>query len=56
MLAALLREHRVRVVCGDGEDVQMARRRILAVVEDCEVGLLLRMRDADSVRLVWEKV
>lgn len=56
VLACLFRDHRVRVVLKDGEDCQKAQRRVLAVAEDCELGLLLRVRDADSVRLAWEKV
>ena len=32
-----------------------SRKRILAVCEDSEHGLLLRMRNADSVRLLWNR-
>ncbi len=56
VLACLFRDHRVHVVLKDGEDFQKAQERVLAVAEDCEQGLLLRMRDADSIRLAWEKV
>ena len=56
MLACLFRDHCVRVVLRDGEDFHKAQQRVLAVTEDCEQGLLLRMRDADSVRLAWERV
>ena len=55
VLACLFRDHRVQVIPKVGEDVHKARERVLAVTEDCEQGLLLRMRDADNVRLGWER-
>ena len=57
VLACLFRNHRVRAIPRQvNEDIEETRRRILAVAEDCEVGLLLRMRRADEVRLAWERV
>lgn len=55
VLARLFRDHRVQVVLNKGENFQGARERVLAVAENSEQGLLLRMRDADSVRLSWER-
>ena len=56
VLACLLKDHRVGVVCQAGEGPVQARQRALATAEDCDLTLLLRMRDADSVRLAWKRV
>ncbi|TEY42791.1 hypothetical protein BOTCAL_0380g00120 [Botryotinia calthae] len=56
VLAVLLRDHKVSVVQNDDESPQKARERALAVTQDCNMELLLRMRDADQVRLIWKKV
>ncbi len=56
VVACLLQEHRVRLFGQSGEVMENGRNRILAVCEDSEHGLLLRMRNADSMRLVWEHV
>lgn len=53
VIACLLQAHRTRLHCTEGEDIGAARKRILAICEDSEHGLLLRMRNADSVRLTW---
>ena len=55
VIACLFQAHRVRLACQPGEDHEIAQKRILAVCEDSEHGLLLRMRNADSVKLVWAK-
>lgn len=55
VLAALFKEHRVHPLLQEGEDVESGRKRALAVCEDSEHVLLLRMRDGDSIRLVWEQ-
>ena len=55
VIAGLLRQHRVKIVPNKGETKEAMHKRVMAVLEDCEQGLLLRMRDADSVRLTWEK-
>ena len=55
VLACLLRDHRVGVVCGPGESCAQARERALATSEDCDMTLLLRMRDADKVKLAWKR-
>ena len=56
VLACLLRDHRVGVVCEPGESPKQARERALATSEDCDMTLLLRMRDADKVKLAWKRV
>ena len=56
VLAYLFRYHRVRPVLEEGESAESGRKRALAVCEDSEHVLLLRMRDGDSIRLMWEKV
>ena len=56
VLACLLRDHRVGILRdGAVESSEGARKRALATVEDCDLELLLRMRDADQVRLVWKR-
>ena len=56
VLACLLRDHRVSVLNDSSETSQQARERALATAEDCDLTLLLRMRDADRVKLVWKRV
>ena len=56
VLACLLRDHRVGVICEPGESAKEAKKRALATAEDCDLTLLLRMRDADKVRLAWKRV
>lgn len=53
VIACLLQAHRVQLLRTNGETMESARKRILAVCEDSEHGLLLRMRHADDVKLVW---
>ena len=55
VIACLLQKHRVRPLYLEGESQESARERILRVCEDSELVLLLRMRNADSVKLVWEQ-
>ncbi|KAI9672707.1 MAG: hypothetical protein M1831_000142 [Alyxoria varia] len=56
VLACLLQNHRVHVTREPGEDFQQAKKRVLATTEDCDLQLLLRMRNADSVHLEWDRV
>ncbi|KAL8707496.1 MAG: hypothetical protein Q9220_007486 [cf. Caloplaca sp. 1 TL-2023] len=56
VLACVLRDHRMRVVRKPGESLASANERVMATTEDCDMTLLLRMRDADSVRLFCEPV
>ena len=51
VLARLLRHHRLEVVKEPGESIEMARKRVLANTEHCDLELLLRMKDADKVRI-----
>lgn len=56
VLACLLRDHRVGIVHEPNESFEKARKRALATTEDCDMELLLRMRNADKVRLAWKRV
>jgi len=56
VLACLLRDHRVGILREKDESFESARARALATAEDCDMELLLRMRDAEKVRLVWKRV
>lgn len=56
VLARLLRDHRVGVVRAPNESSEEARKRALATTEDCDLELLLRMRNADKVQLAWRRV
>jgi cytochrome P450 len=56
VLAHLLQNHRVGVVREPNESFEKARKRALATTEDCDMELLLRMRNADRVRLAWNRV
>lgn len=51
VLACLLRDHRINVIMNPGESFPAARNRLLATTEDCDMELLLRMRNADRVRV-----
>ena len=57
VLARLLREHRLEVVrASPDEALEAARARVLAVTEDCDLELLLRMKDAERVQIKCAKV
>ena len=56
VLASLLRDHRTEVVLEPNENPEKARKRALATAEDCDMELLLRMRNADQIRLAWRRV
>jgi cytochrome P450 len=52
VIACLLRDHRIGIVPnGPGESFPAARTRVLDTTQDCDLKLLLRMRNADQVRL-----
>ena len=53
VIGCLVQAHKVQVVPAEGESLADSRKRALAVCEDSELLLLLRMRDADSIRLLW---
>lgn len=56
VIACLFNDHHVHPFLEKGETEESGRKRALAVCEDSEHVLLLRMRDGDSIKLVWEKV
>ncbi|KAL9594941.1 MAG: hypothetical protein Q9219_006747 [cf. Caloplaca sp. 3 TL-2023] len=56
VLASILRDHRIGIITRLEESWAQARARTLATTEDCDLGLLLRMRNADTVRLSCKMV
>lgn len=56
VLACILQHHRMRVLLKPNESLEKAKERALAATEDCDFGLLLRMRNADSVQLACEAI
>ncbi len=56
VLACLLHDHRIEIVQKPGESAEMAAKRALTTTEDCDMELLLRMRDADKVHLKCRRV
>lgn len=56
VLALLMREYRLGIVKEKGETEEQARERVKGVINDCDMQLLLRMRDSDRVRLRCEPV
>lgn len=56
VLACIFRDYRMRIVPTPNEDWTQAKGRALATTEDCDLGLLLRMRVADQVRITCERV
>ncbi|KAJ6032348.1 cytochrome P450 [Penicillium herquei] len=55
VIAKLLRHYRVGAVPKSGETSEQTRSRILGITQDVDLQLLLRMRDADQVRLMCVK-
>jgi cytochrome P450 len=51
VLATLFQQHRVSVVLNPGEAEEQGRRRAMATSQDCDMLLLLRLRNPDSVSL-----
>lgn len=56
VIACLLQKHRTRPFCAEGEDLESARKRILAICEDSTHGLVLHMRNAENARLIWTRL
>lgn len=56
VIARLLKEHRIRPVQKKGESVEEMQTRIRAVANDIDATMLLRVKDADQVRVTLEKV
>ena len=54
VLAALFHRHRVHIVADAGETDEAAIRRVVGVVEDCDMQMLLRMKNPEKVRVRWE--
>ncbi|MCJ1311766.1 hypothetical protein MMC25_005439 [Agyrium rufum] len=52
-IVALFGRHRVEVVPKGYETLKEARKRVLMTVNDCEIVLLLQMKDPGSVGLRW---
>ncbi|KAL8783454.1 MAG: hypothetical protein Q9195_009383 [Heterodermia aff. obscurata] len=55
VIACIFRRHRMHIVLEPNESWTHGRERALATTEDCDLGLLLRMRDADRIRLACTK-
>ena len=56
VLACLLWNHRVVIGQEPNESSEKARNRALATTEDCDMELLLRMRNADNVKLACKRL
>ncbi|KAF2821233.1 cytochrome P450 [Ophiobolus disseminans] len=54
VLALLMRNLALSIVKSGGEAEEMGRKRAMDVVDDCDMQLLLRMRDADQLKLRCE--
>ncbi len=54
-LAGLFRDHKVEPVPEDGEDMEMARKRTMDVVNDSGMVLLLQMLKPERAGLRWVK-
>lgn len=52
VLACLFRAHHLRVRKESGEGSEIARRRLIKCINDVNLEILLRMRDADRVELI----
>ena len=55
VIANLLRDHRFSAVHNPGESFVQAQKRILATTDDVNMEMLLRMKDADRVRLICKR-
>jgi hypothetical protein len=51
VLALLMHNHSLVIVKEDGETDKEAMTRVKGVVDDCDMQILLRMRNAERVRL-----
>jgi cytochrome P450 len=56
VLACLMRSYRIQVVKLKGETEAQAMNRVLQVVNDCDMQLLLRMKNADNIKLRCVKI
>lgn len=51
VLATLFMNHRISIVLNDGETVEQGQSRAMATSQDCDMLLLLRLRNPENVRL-----
>lgn len=56
VMATLLIEHRIRPVREAGESVEKMQERVRRVANDCEAIMILRVKDADQVKVSLERV
>lgn len=56
VIACLFRYHRIGVKKGAGEEDEAARSRVVKCINDVNLEILLRMRDADRVKLTCTEV
>ncbi|KAJ5732792.1 cytochrome P450 monooxygenase [Penicillium malachiteum] len=56
VMARLLRDHRISAVPNPGETAQQLRTRVLAVTHDVNMQMLVRMKDADRVRVACRRI
>lgn len=56
VMMCLLRDYRISAVQNPGESFKDTRERIMATTNDVNMEMLLRMKNADSVRLVCKNV
>ncbi|RAH86030.1 cytochrome P450 monooxygenase [Aspergillus japonicus CBS 114.51] len=56
IMAILLRAHRIDAIANPGESFRETQARVLATTQDVDMQLLLRMKDADRVRMVVRRV
>ena len=56
VIVCLLQNHRVNIIREPNETSEEATKRALAVTQDRDVQLLLRMVDPDKLRLEWKTI
>jgi cytochrome P450 len=56
VMATLLNEHRIRPEREAGESVEDMQKRVRGVANDCDAIMILRVRDADQVKMKFKKV
>lgn len=55
ILAYLFREHTLAVIPNESESSEAAMQRLLSTIDDVNMELLLRMKDADRIKLCYLK-
>ena len=55
VMASLFRAHHVRPALREGEELSQACGHVLDVVKDNKLGLLVQMRNPETVPLVWSR-